>query len=122
MCFTLNITDPAGNNLIHLFLNTNLTFIVFVHDPAYFVYTYNPPAIPMTTWIMPKVKTFLSLSLVETEHQELNVPDDPCEENTDYNFQACVKRSLSRQIGCRTKWDKWTEEKWPLCNTLEQFR
>ena len=73
MCFTLNIQDPAGNNLIHLFLNVNLTFIVFVHDPSFFIYTYNPQAIPMTTWIVPKTKTFLSLSLVETVHQELLV-------------------------------------------------
>ena len=52
MCFTLNATKGRGmNNLIHLFLNVNLTFIVFVHDPSYFLYTYNPQAIPMTTWI-----------------------------------------------------------------------
>ena len=122
MCFTLNVEESQGNNLIHLFLNINLTFIVFVHDPDYFLYTYNPQAIPMTTWIVPKTKTFHSLSLVETVHEELNVPDDPCEEDTKYNFSACVKRSLSREIGCRTKWDKWTAKNWSLCNHLDQFR
>ena len=122
MCFTLNVEESQGNTHIHLFLNINLTFIVFVLDPDFFLYTYNPQAIPMTTWIVPKTKTFHSLSLVETVHEELNVPDDPCEEDTEYNFSACVKRSLSREIGCRTKWDKWTAKNWSLCNHLDQFR
>ena len=59
MCFTLADLAPSfssGNNLIHVFLNTTRTFIVFVHDPKFFVYTYNPQAIPMTTWILPKTK------------------------------------------------------------------
>ena len=76
----------------------------------------------MTTWIVPKTQTFLSLSLVETEHKELNVPDDPCEEDTEYNFSACVKRSMSSQIGCRTMWDTGNEANLTLCDNLDQFR
>ena len=59
MCYTLEVDDPKGNNLVHLFLNTNRTFIIFVHDPQFFLYTYNPQAIPMTTWILPLSRTFL---------------------------------------------------------------
>ena len=121
MCFTLNVPDPQDYTLIHLFLNITLTFIVFVHDPKYFVYTYNPQAIPMTTWIIPKLKTFISLSLEETEHIELNLPEDPCEEDHSYNFQACIKRNLSGTIGCRLQWDTWTEDRTPLCKSLQQF-
>ena len=91
MCFTLSNLTPSfslGNNLVHLFLNTSRTFIVFVHDPKFFVYTYNPQAIPMTTWILPKTKTFVSLSLVETTHSHLNLPSNPCEEDERYNFQV----------------------------------
>ena len=91
MCFTLADLAPSfssGNNLIHVFLNTTRTFIVFVHDPKFFVYTYNPQAIPMTTWILPKTKTFVSLSLVETTHADLNLPKSPCQEDRSYNFQV----------------------------------
>ena len=91
MCFTLSNLTPSfslGNNLVHVFLNTSRTFIVFVHDPKFFVYTYNPQAIPMTTWILPKTKTFVSLSLVETTHFHLNLPSNPCEEDESYNFQV----------------------------------
>ena len=122
MCFTLNIEESDGNNEIHLFFNVNLTFIVFVHDPNFFIYSNNPEAIPMTTLIVPKKKTFQLISFVETEHEELNVPADPCEEDIEYSFTACVKKMLARQVGCRTKWDKWTKETFPYCHTLEQFR
>jgi hypothetical protein len=92
MCYTLEV--PPGlageNNIIHLFLNTSLTFIVFVHDPKFFVYTYNPQAIPMTTWILPKSKTFMSLSLVETERTDLDLPEDPCQPDPAYNFQVRI--------------------------------
>ena len=37
MCFTLNIEESEGNNEKHLFLNVNLTFIVCVHDPNFFI-------------------------------------------------------------------------------------
>ena len=42
MCFTLTKADPEGNSVIHVFLNASLTYIVFVHDPEFFLYTYNP--------------------------------------------------------------------------------
>ena len=123
MCFTLNTIEERGmNNLIHLFLNVNLTFIVFIHDPSYFLYTYNPQAIPMTMWIIPPSRTFHSLSLVEREHKELDVPDDHCEDDLEYKFSACIKRSLARRIGCRTRWDRWTPCNYSTCATLDQFR
>jgi hypothetical protein len=122
MCYNLDIKDSKENNLIHLFLNINLTFIVFIHDPKYFLNSNNPQTISMTTWIVPKQNTFERLSLVETEHEELNVPDDPCEEDTEYNFSSYVKRSLSSQIGCRRKWDMGTAANLTICNSLEKFR
>ena len=123
MCYTLNIEESGGNNLIHLFLNTNLTFIVFIHDPKYFIYSSNPQTLPITTWIIPKMNTFTQLSLVEREHTELNVPADPCEENTDYSFTACVKTSLARIVGCWTKWFMHTDDNsLPLCGNISQFR
>ena len=76
----------------------------------------------MTTWQIPKENIFERLALVETEHVELNVPDDPCEEDTEYNFSACVKRSMSSQIGCRTMWDTGNEANLTLCDNLDQFR
>ena len=145
MCFTISDLPrsfSSGNNIVHLFLNTSRTFIVFVHDPKFFVYTYNPQAIPMTTWILPKTKTFVSLSLVEVTHSHLNLAHAPCEEEESYNFQvllfdrsqtslclfviptlpqACIKKSLSTKIGCRLPWDVWSDRKTAICSHLNQF-
>ena len=122
MCHTLNVEESFRNNRIHLYLNINLTFIVFVHDPTYFIYSMNPTAIPMTTRVISRKKTFFEVSLVEREHTELNVPADPCEESPDYSFTRCVKSSLARSVGCRTKWGMRDDKTLPLCTTLQQFR
>ena len=113
MCYTLANLTPSfsqGNNLIHLFLNTNRTFIVFIHDPKFFVYTYNPQAIPMTTWILPKTKTFVSLSLVERTHFQLNLVNDPCEEDDSYNFQVlpiiCLGKAYTGKADLKTSLTK----------------
>ena len=81
MCYTLTRVKPEGNSLVHIFLNASLTYIVFVHDPEFFLYTYNPQvsnsfrviifeqAVPMTAWIISRSKQFYELSLVDTEHR-----------------------------------------------------
>ena len=122
LCHTINVKDSKGNNIIHLFLNTNLTFIVFIHDPDYFLYTYNPQTIPMTSWILPKSNQFMSLSLVETNHEEIDVPKDHCVKDDTYSFSSCLKRSLSKKIGCRTQWDLWTPKNWNVCESLSKMR
>ena len=53
--------------------------------------------------------------------EELDLPEDPCNTDPDYNFQACVRESLSSQVGCRTKWDRWSHKDIPLCTEMEQF-
>ena len=121
-CYTVNITKRKGYNQIHLFLNSSMAFKIFVHDPKYFLYSQNPQAIPLTTWIIPKQTRFFSLSVVETENQELNVPNDPCDDDIEYNFSACIKKSLSVKIGCRNIWNNWSSENFSTCSTLEDFR
>ena len=86
MCYTLTRVHPEGNSLVHIFLNASLTYIVFIHDPEFFLYTYNPQvsnwvknsffvlsffeqAVPMTAWIISRSKQFYELSLVDTEHR-----------------------------------------------------
>ena len=99
-----------------------MAFKIFVHDPKYFLYSQNPQAIPLTTWIIPKQTRFFILSVVETENQELNVPNDPCEDDIEYNFSASIKSSVFVNIGCQTKWYNRSSENFSTCNTLEDFR
>ena len=49
---------------------------------------------------------------------EMNVPDDPCIEDPDYNYKEWIKESVSKRVGCRTKWDN---NIFPLCTSVKDF-
>ena len=93
-------------------------------DPTYFYITRNPePGHPTArTWAnfesLPHVYAFAL-----TEVEELNVPDDPCNEDPDYNFRKCIKESITKKIGCRTKWDdvQLNVNDLLLCASITQF-
>ena len=111
MCYTLTRVNPEGNSLVHIFLNASLTYIVFVHDPEFFLYTYNPQvsnwvqnsfrviifeqAVPMTAWIISRSKQFYELSLVDTEHRWRFV--DPC-----WVFLLSLCLIQREKLGCRS--------------------
>ena len=56
-----------------------------------------------------------------TEHHLLNRPEQPCEEEEDYDFLECVKTSQARMVGCRPPWDSWSPPTLPLCQTMDQL-
>ena len=60
--------------------------------------------------------------IVLVEHEDLNVPDNPCNEDPDYSFRACVSRKVSGQVRCRRKLDFFSDKSLPLCTNLQQFR
>ena len=56
-----------------------------------------------------------------TQHHLLNRPEQPCEEEEDYDFLECVKTSQARRTGCRPPWDIWSPPSLPLCQTMDQL-
>ena len=56
-----------------------------------------------------------------TEHEELNLPTDPCNEDRSYIYQACIKQYLTKTIGCRSPWDKWSNKLMRQCKTIEEY-
>ena len=60
--------------------------------------------------------------LTVTEHRELNVPQDPCEEDPGYSFRSCIKETFSNQVGCRTYWDTWSHQQRRVCNDFDSYR
>ena len=96
---------------------------MFIHDPSFFYVTRNPdsahPGIHKK--VDPKELPYM-YPITLTEVEELNVPDDPCNEDPDYNYRECIKESFSRRVGCRTKWDDIQLKDLPLCENHEQFR
>ena len=57
-----------------------------------------------------------------TEVHELNLPNDPCNDDADYNFNACIKESFSARVGCKTKWDYIGLKDLPPCKNISQYR
>ena len=55
-------------------------------------------------------------------HHFVNRPEQPCEEEEDYDFLECVKTSQARMVGCRPPWDIWSPHTLPLCQTMDQLQ
>jgi len=124
--YTLNISKKLRpksvfRNPLRIELKTGLLYDLFIHDPSFFYLTRNPdPAHPaIHKKVDPKELPYMyPITLTE----ELNVPDDPCIGDPDYNYRECIKESFSRMVGCRTKWDNIQLKDLPLCENHEQFR
>ena len=105
--YTLKLPLRIGPNYsedqLYLGLNTNLTYTVFVHDPEYFLFNLNPIALPT---IMRKFTTKTDLPKSRyyrmglTEVNKLNLPSHPCIEDPTYDFQSCMRRSISAKVYC----------------------
>ena len=106
---------------ISISLNNSLDYCIWIHDPQYFLTTFNPDTIPH---VIIKLKQNQStwLYLKPVYHHLMNKPDHPCESSEAYSFTACVRNSISRKIGCRLVWDTWSSRDIPLCWTQDQLQ
>jgi hypothetical protein len=125
--YTLNIEKNIGvddaTSQLFLAVGYDLNYIMILHDPFYFAVNSNPTVFP-GTWltIHPNETESYYNGLTLNDVEELDLPEDPCNPDRDYNFQACIKESLSRQVGCRTRWDRWSQPDRPLCTQMAQYR
>jgi hypothetical protein len=79
---------------LSLFLNKTLLYNIYIHDPDYFLVNYNPVGLPSLYLTINPTKSFnFYETMVMTEHHEMNLPSDPCVEDTSYNFQASIHPS-----------------------------
>ena len=93
--FTINIGDLIGPDyskdqlFLELYQNTN--FEVSVHESQFFTRNYIPVALP-TLQLTANVNTTESqlYTMISTEVEELNLPQNPCDEDKKYNFQVFI--------------------------------
>ena len=102
---TLTLPMKIGPNLykdqLIIGLNTNLTYVVYLHDAEYFLMNENPTSTPsiyrkFTTSADKTTSWFYKLSLVEVN--KLNLPRSPCVEDPSYSFLSCVRRSIASKV------------------------
>ena len=116
------MTPDYQNDEIFLILRHNYLYTIYLHDENYFWATDSTYSVPL---ILIKLNPNTTVShyyqIVLTEVEELNLPEDPCDAQPFYNFNACIKESLSRRVGCRTVWDLLSDQSRPLCTNNQQF-
>ena len=125
--YTLNITRQIGldDSIDQLFfiMKYGFKYEIYIHDKTYFVLNtspFGPPTIYRRFLADSTLNYYYRLAMIE--HRKLNLQTSPCEEDTHYNFNACIKRSLSRMFGCRLPWDKWSDSNTQECSLVKQFR
>ena len=123
----VNVQERIGpddsTDQLYVLMDKSHIYNIFIHDPNYFIVNENPAGLPSTMLkLNPNSSGNYYYRISLTEVEELDLPEDPCNVDPDYNFRACVKQSLSSQVGCRTKWDSWSQEGMELCSQMEQFR
>ena len=126
--YTLNITkklryDSLAEGILRIGLERNLDYYIFIHDLKYFYATTNPESgAPFVRKVVYGKELSYYYSFALTEVEELDVPNDRCNNDANYNFGTCVKESFSRKAGCKTKWDNLGKNNLQPCTTNQQFR
>ena len=96
--YTISIPHTIGpdyyTDQIFVMFGRELNKNIFIHDPNFFLPKVEPVGIPIDPYIKlspqdtPKSHYW---SLVVTEVEELDVSEDPCNIDHDYNFQVRIK-------------------------------
>ena len=92
--FGVNLNKKIGPNdsldQLYVFLATSLMYQVFIHDPNYFIVNENPAGLPsIMLELNPNISSNYYYRISLTEMEELDLPEDPCNFDPTYNFQAC---------------------------------
>ena len=57
-----------------------------------------------------------------TKQKKLNLQRSPCNEDPVYSFTTCIKEQLSKRIGCRLPWDRWSDQNRKICESENEFK
>ena len=129
LCHTFIYPDTleAGQARFGFYLEPGLSLKVMLHDPQFYHVLVNSLSVPRI-WLQYQsgqdllAGHFEWRNIIITEHHLLNRPEQPCEEEEDYDFLHCLKTSLARRVGCRPPWDSWSPPTIPLCQTMKELQ
>ena len=124
--FTYENKENRDESTNHFFLDPTLNYRIFIHDSKF----YHILAKSLFPRVFLQYRTgqnnapghYDYYEIIVTEHHLLNRPEQPCEEEEDYDFLECVKTSQARMVGCRPPWDIWSPHTLPLCQTMDQLQ
>ena len=95
MSVPIKIGPDYRTDQIFVVLEKHFSVRIFIHDPSFFITTENP-SYPFNFLKIDNPKTIQShyYRLALTEYHELDVRDDPCDSDLDYNFKVCLRISI----------------------------
>ena len=132
---------PNAHIIFNLF--KNYSYQIWVHDEHFFIPNNNPFGPPSQYWKVSNKPTKnsedsgnsqnpqnsgitkspgLMHRITLTKQKKLNLERSPCNEDPVYSFTTCVKERLSKIIGCRLPWDKWSDQNRKMCESENEFR
>ena len=123
-CSTIHLNYSLGLDLVQeaiwVHLNKSYAFVVFIHDPNFFLINNNP-SLPMNAFL--QKEGMIGYKGYVAKRHNINIPGkEECNSDPEYIFTACIKESFSRKVGCKQKWDSWTTLELPPCQYMEQYR
>ena len=91
--YTMNVHKKIGINdltdQMFVVLKKDLSLRIYVHDPFFFISNTNPGSLPNNYMkIDPKSSPSHYYRLALTEVQELDIAEDPCNTQLDYDFKV----------------------------------
>ena len=131
LCHTFTYPLPLSSHIdtdsFLFYLDPDLSYRVLIHDPKFYHVVTNSLAFPriwldFESGLQARSGHYEHCGITLTQHHLLNRPEQPCEEEEDYDFLQCVKTSQARSVGCRPPWDLWSPHTIPLCQTMEQLQ
>ena len=101
--YTLNLPLRIGPDYLEdqfILLLAPRIVRIYLHDPDFFIFNQNPAGPPANRLRFDAKVNGSSFfqSLALTEVLELNVPEDPCNDDQSYNFNSCVRISIAKQV------------------------
>ena len=82
-------------------LYSNFTYQLFIYDPKFFILSGSPSLPTIQKTLNPNATSNNWYFLKLTEVEELDTPDDPCNDDPNYDFQRCVTERLSSEVSCK---------------------
>ena len=126
--FTLKPSVTISKNhsdVIAFHFNASFTYSVLIHDENFFLVNYNPLGMPNKFWLVKGESgngSGFYYKMTLTKHKKLSLDHKPCEDDPKYNFNSCIKETLSQKVGCRFPLDKRGGQEMEMCSNASQYR
>ena len=114
---------PGYDDEFFIQFEKKLIYEVFLHDRNFFLINYNAIGLPtLYKKLNPNTSEIVYYQFSLTEHEELNTPEDPCNEDKNYIYGSCIKQFITDKVGCRSRWDVCRNDDVDYCTTREEYR